>query len=558
MKKIIHLFLFLQCIIAAVSAQTANPAGDSGNPPFPAGCTVITVVKGDSVFFAGNDDYINPDSWYWVDLGDSTRYGVIWIGKPDNPQQGVNEKGLAYDANGLPRVEVNPHPERLAVPGEYHSLCVQIMHECATVEEVIAFVNTHARFPYMHDQMHFADKTGDAVIISAAKDGEMAFTRKGAGEGFLVSTNFNVANPAVNTGYPCWRYEKAQGILRGITDREGPLTFRDLVMVMDAVHQEKPSWTVETMVADLAGGKIYLFYFYQFDKPVVLDVREELRHPREGGPLSELFPEEVRREAARRYEAIQAGARFLWTVAIAWLALVTLSLVLFFAMCRHIAKGFRLWLPVMIVLGPFAFLVRCLVVGKKTLTVWRKALIETLPDLIPVVLSNTLAIAILITTMFSGNAGPVLQVLLVFVLPLMAGLFFHWIYAGPHIVLSPANFLVRRLAQVVVTTFLGLGGIIPVAMPLINKNLVASLIAPLSPAIVLSWWAFIATGAVAGGMLVFIYEYWAVKSNFTAWNAVATGDGEAVTPSWHKIWWWLPVSLAVMILGLAAGVVLSR
>jgi len=52
----------------------------------PYGCTVITAVKGDRVYFVGNDDYINPDSYYWVECGDSSKYGVIWIGTPDNPQ----------------------------------------------------------------------------------------------------------------------------------------------------------------------------------------------------------------------------------------------------------------------------------------------------------------------------------------------------------------------------------------------------------------------------------------------------------------------------------------
>jgi len=157
------------------------------------------------VFFGGNDDFVNPDSWYFVEQGNSSNYGVIWIGKPDNPQQGVNEKGLAYDANGLPGFDVNPHTERILVKGEYyHNYVMQIMHECSTVREVIKWVNMHQRFPYMHDQMHFADKTGDAVIISAGEDGEMVFTRKKSGDGFLVSTNFNVANPSNGFGYPCW------------------------------------------------------------------------------------------------------------------------------------------------------------------------------------------------------------------------------------------------------------------------------------------------------------------------------------------------------------------
>jgi hypothetical protein len=132
-------------------------------------CSVFTISKGDQVFFGGNDDYINPDSYYWVDPGDSLNYGSIWIGQPDNVQQGVNERGLAYDAIGLPRLDVNPHNERFPVTSDYTSYPIHILHECATVEEVISWINTHQWHSYMHDQMQFADKTGDAVIISAGR-----------------------------------------------------------------------------------------------------------------------------------------------------------------------------------------------------------------------------------------------------------------------------------------------------------------------------------------------------------------------------------------------------
>ena len=67
----------------------------AANATLPSGCTVFTVSKGDKVFFGGNDDYINPDSYYWIDPGDSRNYGAIWIGQPDNVQQGINEHGLA-------------------------------------------------------------------------------------------------------------------------------------------------------------------------------------------------------------------------------------------------------------------------------------------------------------------------------------------------------------------------------------------------------------------------------------------------------------------------------
>ena len=137
---------------AAIDYPTGQ-AGQSCSTGQPSGCTVFTVAKGDQVFFGGNDDYINPDSWYWVDPGEGENYGAIWIGTPDNVQQGVNEKGLAYDANGLPDFTTNIHLEREPVLGSYTFYPIQILHECATVKEVIDWANTHQWHSYMHDQM---------------------------------------------------------------------------------------------------------------------------------------------------------------------------------------------------------------------------------------------------------------------------------------------------------------------------------------------------------------------------------------------------------------------
>ena len=92
------------------------------NPP-PRGCTIFTVSHGDRVFFGGNGDWINFDSnYYWVDPGSETRYGAIYFGKPDNVQQGFNEKGLAYDANGLPLAPVTAHPGRRTGLRRLHQL----------------------------------------------------------------------------------------------------------------------------------------------------------------------------------------------------------------------------------------------------------------------------------------------------------------------------------------------------------------------------------------------------------------------------------------------------
>jgi len=528
------------------------------NRIIPFGCTVITISKGENVFFGGNDDYINPDSYYWVQPGDSSRYGVIWIGTPDNPQQGVNDKGLAYDANGLPRFEVNPHTERIPVPGGYHNYLMEIMYKCSTVEEVIDWANKHQRYPYMHDQMHFADKKGNAVIISAGEDGEMVFTRKPSGDGFLVSTNFNVANPSNGFGYPCWRYDKANELLGQLIDKEESLNFNYVTNVMDAVHQERQSWTIETLVADLVNGVVYLYYFYQYENPVIINVKDELANPREAGPLSRLFPENVQQEAAKRYRHVTKNIRINNVVGKSWSALIVISMVLLFILPAR-NKLLRFWIPAVIVIGPFALLTKLITLNSGKTSIWRNALTETVGNLVPIVIAYLVALIVLILKMISGGISEQQQGLLILGLPLLSS----WIiFHSPLLALAGkmnfVKFLFQRLPQVLVTTFLALAGIFPVSMVLVNKTLVMSQIIPLSPWIVMSWFAIIVAGSLIGGLFIFFYELWAIKRGCLAWNVFAGNEGEVNTPGWSKIWWWILISIVSLFIGLIAGVALLR
>jgi hypothetical protein len=559
MYTIIRINCFL--LIAGIGISSRATPSDElyDKRHIPSGCTIITVSKGDSVFFGGNDDYINPDSYYWAEPGDSSRYGVIWIGTPDNPQQGVNEKGLAYDANGLPRVNVNPHTERIPVPGEYHNYCMQILHECATVDEVISWVDKHQRPPYMHDQLHFADAKGNAVIISAGQDGEIAFTRKAPGDGFLVSSNFNVTNPSNGFSYPCWRYEKAQELLGQLIKRSGPITAKDVTNVMDAVHMEKgASWTIETLVADLVNGEVYIYYYYQFDKPVILNVRSELSDPREPGPLSRLYTKDVQQEAISRYNMARANIRINKIIGISWPSFIIAGLILLFLFNSGNRNKLRFWLPAAIVLGPVALVVRFLVVKKNKDAVSLNAVIETLGNLIPLVFSYTLSLGIIIISMLSGSITWQYQIMTMFGLPVILSLVFHVAFLAPVSNRNWVRFLIQRIPQVLGTTFMGLGGIIPVAMFLVNKSLTMSLLLPLSPFPVITWWAIVVLGALPGGLFIFIYEKWAVTRGYRSWTVLAGTDGEVITPGWKKLWLWILIGIVILFAGLLAGVVLAK
>jgi len=180
-------------------------------------CTIFTVAIGETVYFGNNEDYKldNAYQWYIPSQNITTRYGIkeiyggVFLGFDNNdeeyvdtwPQGGMNEYGLCYDANGLPETTLLLD-SNMSFPYSEYALS-QVMWECRNVEEVINWYQNHRWFS-LRCQIHYADKFGDAVVVSAnTTTGKWAFTRKNST--FLVSTNFNLDDNE-NGHYPCSRY----------------------------------------------------------------------------------------------------------------------------------------------------------------------------------------------------------------------------------------------------------------------------------------------------------------------------------------------------------------
>ncbi len=279
--------------------------------PIPYSCTIISASIGDKVLFGNNEDYNNPNTCYWTEPGDSESYGCLYLGfENDQLQGGINEKGLCFDANGLPGTALNQHselpcPPMAPPPYEKYTLWapVTILREAATVEEAIVIASKYQRRNWdrksgiMSYQVHFADAQGDAVIISAGTDGELAFTRKKSGDRYLVSTNFNRANPDYAITYPCWRFNKATEILNKIKT-EDVLTVESFKAILDSIHLEEPnSHTLYSNIFDLQNGIMYLYYWHQFDEVVELNINEEINRGKILVYLRDLFSERTIKNA---------------------------------------------------------------------------------------------------------------------------------------------------------------------------------------------------------------------------------------------------------------------
>ena len=259
----------------------------------PGSCTIFTASYGEKVLFGNNEDYSNPRTYYWVHPSTDENYGGVYFGF-DNfwPQGGINEKGLCYDWNALPEASLNNHPELPSFMAGKLEYGRWILNKCATVEEAIELVKSYSLIS-LAAQIHLADATGDAVVISAGPGGEFAFSRKQKGDGFLVSTNFNLANPDNAYSHPCRRYDTAFKMLEKIEDGNN-LTVDYFQSILDAVHFEGASTnTLYSNIFDLRNGIIYLYHWHQWDEVVTLDVAKQITKGPLRNRISSLFSQET-------------------------------------------------------------------------------------------------------------------------------------------------------------------------------------------------------------------------------------------------------------------------
>jgi hypothetical protein len=278
--------------------RDADPWLSGDDPCVPGSCTIFAVRRGEKVFFGNNEDWSDPKTIYWVEPSRPGQYGSVYLGfNAYNPQGGINEKGLTFDYNALPKSPMQSHRELPRRPGPLANL---ILQQAATAEEAIKILRRYDWGGGLAWQMLLADATGDAVVVGAGRDGELAFTRKPPGDGFLVSTNFNRANPDNRLGgYPCPRYEKATEML-GRIQGESDLTVEALRSIVDAVHVQGPGInTLYSNVMDLRRGIVYLYYWHQYGEVVALDVAREIAKVSKPTPLRDLFSPQTVEQAER-------------------------------------------------------------------------------------------------------------------------------------------------------------------------------------------------------------------------------------------------------------------
>jgi hypothetical protein len=298
MQRILPVFLTVWLLAQALGlpAYATEAAPCSPDPVQPGqGCSVIYATDGELMLGGNNEDYFNPLTKVWFIPAGAGAFGRVYFGFNDyHAQGGMNDQGLFFDGLGLG----DTFP--VATEGKERylgNLVDKAMSECATVDCAVGLFEQYYTRDAWWWQHLFGDATGESAIIEAGT----AIRQRG---GYQVATNFaqSVTPPEESR---CWRYETAVEQLEGM-DALSVDFMRDL---LDAVHQDGPAHTLYSNVYDLKNKLVYLYYFYNYDEPVVLDLEEELAQGYHVYNLPSLFPlntaaEDWAKPKLRKYETL--------------------------------------------------------------------------------------------------------------------------------------------------------------------------------------------------------------------------------------------------------------
>lgn len=267
MKKIAIIVLSLVVLMAGTTFnRMANPR-DS--------CTIFTVQDDNQVYFASNEDWHESELFLGFSKATASSYGAMRIGYlvdgNVNFQSAINSAGLAWAVNSVPKARLNYETE-MTYDLKTDNFFAMLINETATVTEAIELARQFDFGDEMSFQIHLADKSGNAVVISPDGTGKLGFTTKEAKTGYLISTNFNRSNP--DSGIHDGRYETVAQQLESRYSGE-PLSYLSGIIEAVSIHS-LTTYTMISSVTNLVSGESVFYYMSQFDEAATFNFYEEM------------------------------------------------------------------------------------------------------------------------------------------------------------------------------------------------------------------------------------------------------------------------------------------
>jgi len=248
------------------------------------GCTILNVTEGGRTCVAANEDWSTDRFYIRVQPARGSEYGRVLLGVDDPeryPFSGFNDQGLFFDLASVP-----PSPGLKTDPTkESHDnpVYVRMLASCSDVTEAVEFLSRFNVSGLERHHIMVVDRSGSSAVIEGTPQGQVAIRKTGRHQ---VITNF-LLSTADPTATQSGRFAVADRMLREM----GEPTIDALRSILSATRSTSPGYpTVYSSILDLHDLRLHLYYKADYDRCVVLDMREALRRGRSLRRLSSFFP----------------------------------------------------------------------------------------------------------------------------------------------------------------------------------------------------------------------------------------------------------------------------
>jgi len=265
-------------------------------------CSMFKITKGGKTMVGNNEDYWNPNTRIWFEQGASSKFGAMYVGF-DNlyPQGGMNEAGLVFDGFSMDYLAVSDTIGKKSIGTEQDlfSFTKNILQTCSKVTEVKEFLLKYNLESFHSSLFFFVDKSGQYLIVegdSLILGNDLTYIQSNFYPSCTKDAN------KVNIDF----YQKGRKYLK---ENTADTSLAYCTNMMNAMHQEfgGVGGTLYTTIYDLENGTIYLYYHFDFETVVSLNLNEELQKGNRSIKIPELFPKNtIAQKQLEQYNKIGA------------------------------------------------------------------------------------------------------------------------------------------------------------------------------------------------------------------------------------------------------------
>jgi hypothetical protein len=287
---------------------------------------------GDKTFLGSNEDAWRTTPHIWFEAAKLVgNYGAAFTGSRYDgengyaPQSGMNEMGLAFERLASYHPKQNPfeNHEKITNPTNYLK---DILHSCASVEEVKAYISRFDHSYFLEDVFIYVDKSGKYLIVEP-------YTLTIDNEPSYVISNFCPSITSTEKATKLERYRNGVEFLKNGIDTT--LAFcTDLSDAMHVCRKKIGDGTLLSSIWDLSDGNVNLFFYHNYDTTVQFNLKDELKKGNHSIEIESLFPPNPEFVALRNYRTPKNNN---------WIALFILgsAAIFFFSSVFFLVQYFR-------------------------------------------------------------------------------------------------------------------------------------------------------------------------------------------------------------------------